>query len=172
MAPRGPTLPIPSLQKMHSQQLQLVKKSDDVLMTQDAKRSADAVHTSNSSPFQMIALFARQPANSSTELEGCPFCDVGGSGHCAYRALAVAYTCLSKRDVKEAINASKSLGATLRAGVSSHLKKHKHFESSFAVDPRWTETLEGGPIPITMITIHKLVYLRYKVGPYQLSKEV
>ena len=121
--------------------------SGDVNMSQDTKRSAEAVHTKNSSPAKKKANVAKQPANSTTEFENFPFCDVGGTGDCAYRALAVAYAFQSKRDVKEATDAAKSLGATLRAGVSSHLKKHKHFEASFAVDPRWTEQLEGGPIP-------------------------
>ena len=117
--------------------------SGDVNMS-DIKRTAESVHSKINSPAKKKA---KQPPDSTTEFENFPFCDVGGTGDCAYRALAVAYAFQNKRDIHEAIGAAKNLGATLRAGISSHLKKHKHFETSFAVDPRWTEQLEGGPIP-------------------------
>ena len=60
-----------------------------------------------------------------------------------------SYACDQKRDETEAINASKQLGANLRAQVTSPIKKYKHFKSDWKADPRWTEKLEGGPIPVT-----------------------
>ena len=49
--------------------------------------------------------------------------------------------------MEECKNAAKSRGATLRAQVSSHLRKHNHFRHGWTRDSRWTETTEGGAIP-------------------------
>ena len=122
--------------------------SGDVNMTQDTKRSAETVHSKNSSPAKKKANIAKQPANSTTEFENFPFCDVGGTGDCAYRALAVAYAFQSKRDVHEAIGAAQSLGATLRAGVSSHLKKHKHLKLLLLLTRDGQNSLKVGQYPL------------------------
>ena len=49
--------------------------------------------------------------------------------------------------MEECKSAAKSLGATLRAQASSHLRKYIHFRDGWAPDRRWTETTEGGTIP-------------------------
>ena len=81
--------------------------------------------------------------------EGFSFCDLGGGGDCAYRSLAVACALQDSRDVTESINASKKLGATLRAQVRSHISRHEHVKRDFKPDPRWFEKLEDGPVPVT-----------------------
>ena len=84
---------------------------------------------------------------SSTDFRGYEFLDVGGDGDCAFRCAAVSYALQDGRGVSETTSIAKNLGATLRAQVASHLQKYNHFESTFEVDPRWNEKLEGGPVP-------------------------
>ena len=86
---------------------------------------------------------------SETNFQGYEFADAGGNGDCGYRALAVAYAIQDSRDVDTAIQAGRPMGATLRAQITSHISKYRHFESVFAIDPRWTIELEGGPVPTT-----------------------
>lgn len=86
---------------------------------------------------------------SETNFQGYEFADAGGNGDCGYRALAVAYAIQNSRDVDTAIQAGRPTGATLRAQITSHISKYRHFESVFAIDPRWTIELEGGPVPTT-----------------------
>ena len=120
------------------------KGEDDATMAETKRTSAQA-NSSGDSPDKKRA----KSCNSLTDFEGFPFCDLGGEGDCAFRALAVAYAFDQKRDETEAINASKQLGANLRAQVTSHIKKYEHFKRDWKADPRWTEKLEGGPIPAT-----------------------
>ena len=120
------------------------KGEDDATMAETKRTSAQA-NSSGNSPDKKRA----KSCNSLTDFEGFPFCDLGGEGDCAFRALAVAYAFDQKRDETEAINASKQLGANLRAQVTSHIKKYEHFKRDWKADPRWTEKLEGGPIPAT-----------------------
>ena len=86
---------------------------------------------------------------SETNFQGYEFADAGGNGDCGYRSLAVAYAIQDSRDVDTAIQAGRPMGATLRAQNTSHISKYRHFESVFAIDPRWTIELEGGPVPTT-----------------------
>ena len=75
--------------------------------------------------------------------------DLGGQGDCAYRAAAVAYALATDRPLEEAKQKAKALGATLRAQVASHLKKHEHFKDTWLPDKRWTLQTEGGAVPKT-----------------------
>ncbi len=68
-------------------------------------------------------------------------------GYTCLQMLAVAYALASNRPLEECKSAATSLGATLRAQVSSHLRKYNHFRDGWAPDRRWTETTEGGTIP-------------------------
>ena len=123
-------------------------ETKDSEMLGETKRPASSAQNTGESPDKKRA--NKQPdrgVSSTTEYQGYSFVDCGGTGDCAYRALAVAYALQDQRDQKEAVAAAKQLGATLRAQVSSHLKKYDHFKESFAVDPRWTETREDGPVP-------------------------
>ena len=75
--------------------------------------------------------------------------DCGGNGDCGYRAAAAAYALADGRDLKETKENAPTLGATLRAQVASHLKKHQLWKDSWAPDDRWTESTEGGTVPTT-----------------------
>ena len=75
--------------------------------------------------------------------------DCGGNGDCGYRAAAAAYALSDGRDLKETRENAATLGATLRAQVASHLKKHQLWKDSWTPDPRWTEATEGGTVPTT-----------------------
>ena len=88
-------------------------------------------------------------ADSPTEPFGYKLFDCGGQGDCGYRAAAAAYALESGRDAKETKANAKALGATLRAQVASHLKKHHHYKASWSPDSRWTQQTEGGPVPKT-----------------------
>ncbi|CAL1156407.1 unnamed protein product, partial [Cladocopium goreaui] len=87
--------------------------------------------------------------NSEINFQGYEFADAGGNGDCGYRALSVAYAIQDGRGIDDALTAAKPMGATLRAQITSHISKYDHFKEFFAVDPRWTVELEGGPIPTT-----------------------
>lgn len=119
-------------------------ETKDSEMLGETKRPASSAQNTGESPDKKRA--NKQPdrgVSSTTEYQGYSFVDCGGTGDCAYRALAVAYALQDQRDQKEAVAAAKQLGATLRAQMSSHLKKYDHFKESFAVDPRWTENQRG-----------------------------
>ena len=62
-------------------------------------------------------------------------------------AVAYIYAIQDNRNAEEAINAGRPLGAALRAQITSHIAKYRHFANVFAVDLRWTAELEGGPVP-------------------------
>eukprot|EP00435_Cladocopium_sp_Y103_P012135 s282_g3.t1 len=85
--------------------------------------------------------------NSETNFQGFEFADGGGTGDCSYRSLAVAYAIQDNKDVAEALQAGKPMGATLRAQVASHISRYNHFNEFFATDSHWTEALEDGPVP-------------------------
>lgn len=86
-------------------------------------------------------------AGSTSQPFGFQLLDAGGSGDCGYRAAAVAYAVATGRDIAESKSNAKALGATLRAQVASHLKKHQHYKETWLPDSRWTPTTEGGPVP-------------------------
>ena len=92
----------------------------DVRMT-EAKRSSLEGKAEGATPDKKRANKQKEKSHDScTNFEGFWFCDLGGDGDCAYRSLAVACALQDSRDVTESINASKKLGATLRAQVRSH----------------------------------------------------
>ena len=119
-------------------------------MPTENKRASAEVHTAKASPPKKRQhTISQSQDRSSDSFQGFNFCNLGGSGDCAYRALAAAFAFQSERDPKEAVSASQQLGATLRAQMSSQLEKHHHFRSTFSVDSRWTEALEDGAVPKT-----------------------
>ena len=75
--------------------------------------------------------------------------DAGGDGDCGYRALAAALKLAAGDPPEKAkANAAKH-GASLRARAATWIKKKGKFKDSFAVDDKWTEQMEAGPIPQT-----------------------
>ena len=121
----------------------------DVRMT-EAKRSSLEGKAEGATPDKKRANKQKEKSHDScTNFEGFSFCDLGGDGDCAYRSPAVACALQDSRDVTESINASKKLGATLRAQVRSHISRHEHVKRDFKPDPRWFEKLEDGPVPVT-----------------------
>ena len=128
---------------MEVEATQIDKDEEDTQMgsqTDDAKRQAEE----KISP-------VKKKHRAKSACKDLPFgytpLDLGGSGDCAYRCLAVSYALQTNRPLEERKAAAKSLGATLRAQVSSHLRKHHHFRDGWTPDRRWSETTEGGTIP-------------------------
>ena len=82
----------------------------DAEMTNENKGTSEEVRTAKASPSKKKPHVISQSDDRSQEnFQGFNFCDAGGSGDCAYRALAVAFALQDKRDPQEAVNASKQL---------------------------------------------------------------
>ena len=99
-------------------------------MPTENKRASAEVHTAKASPPKKRQhTISQSQDRSSDSFQGFNFCNLGGSGDCAYRALAAAFAFQSERDPKEAVSASQQLGATLRAQISSQLENIITFEA-------------------------------------------
>ncbi|CAE7715407.1 unnamed protein product, partial [Symbiodinium sp. CCMP2456] len=86
---------------------------------------------------------------SNDSLHGYSILDLGGDGDCAYRAGAAAYALASNRPKVDVVKNAGQLGATLRAQITSHLRRHAIYESTFVPDSRWTPAREAGVVPRT-----------------------
>ena len=72
--------------------------------------------------------------------------DAGGDGDCGYRALAAALKLAAGDPPEKAKANAVKHGASLRARAATWIKKKGKFRESFAVDDKWTEHMEAGPI--------------------------
>ncbi|OLQ01146.1 hypothetical protein AK812_SmicGene16129 [Symbiodinium microadriaticum] len=86
---------------------------------------------------------------SNDTLHSFTILDFGGDGDCAYRAGAAAYALAGNRPKAEVVKNAGQLGATLRAQITSHLRRHAIYESTFVPDSRWTPEREAGVVPST-----------------------
>ena len=81
--------------------------------------------------------------------------DAGGDGACGFNSVAVAYGLRQGEDEATLLSKAASRGKTLRQQVHQRITEHKNEASDgWILDPRATETTEGGSLPTDFDTWH------------------
>ena len=81
--------------------------------------------------------------------------DAGGDGACGFNSVAVAYGLRQGEDEATLLSKAASRGKTLRQQVHQWITEHKNEASDgWILDPRATETTEGGSLPTDFDTWH------------------
>ena len=78
--------------------------------------------------------------------------DTGGKGNCGWRSLSFALAGLNSAVSDEAlVDKLDPLAKTMQVRVTSHLIQHKkHWQDSWAPDPKTNQVMEDGSIPTTV----------------------
>ena len=116
---------------------------------QDSAEITKRASEPGTSPEKKRTKAAATDNQSDKTLHGFQILDFGGDGDCAYRAAAAAYAMSNKRPLDDIRKNVNQLGATLRAQITSHLRRHGIYEESFVPDKRWTTEREAGVVPTT-----------------------
>ena len=81
--------------------------------------------------------------------------DAGGDGACGFNSVAVAYGLRQGEDEATLLSKAASRGKPLRQQVHQRITEHKNEASDgWILDPRATETTEGGSLPTDFDTWH------------------
>ena len=130
------------------------EEGEDVDMTTTTdKRKAEELERTDSPARARARTMSKNTVELSRKNKETPWgfhtVDAGGDGDCGYRALAAAFKLAAGESPEKAKASAAKHGASLRARAATWIKKKGKFKDSFAVDDKWTEQMEAGPIPKT-----------------------